>query len=39
MERLCKTTVENGEEKKEAHFKPSKTNSYAKFIIDQLLKK
>lgn len=34
-----KTTVENGEEKKEAHFKPSKTNSYAKFIIDLITEK
>ncbi|EHM72436.1 hypothetical protein SEVCU012_2216 [Staphylococcus pettenkoferi VCU012] len=34
-----KTTIENGEENKQAHFKYSKDNNYAKFIVDLISEK
>ncbi|MEX3459099.1 phage resistance protein [Staphylococcus hominis] len=34
-----KTTIENGEENKQAHFKYSKANNYAKFIVDLISEK
>ena len=32
-------TIENGEENKQAHFKYSKDNNYAKFIVDLISEK
>lgn len=34
-----KTTIENGEENKQAHFKYSKGNNYARFIVDLISEK
>ena len=34
-----KTTMENGEEDKQAHFKSSPFNNYAKFIVDLISEK